>query len=333
MSVVQLLKNAAKFPVEALAGQFGQHRRQAGEARLWIMMYHRILPKNDPRYALEEPGMIVEPETFRMHLQQLRKEFTLMPLNEWVKRSKAGQALPPKSCAITFDDGWLDNYQYALPILEQQQVPATLFAVSGMVGTNDEFWPNRIVKLLNQPLEKIETIPWLYELAGNQATNSELSAQVIYSLKNLTDDEIIKQLDHAEEALGVSKNTSPTLMNWEQLRTFSDNDLIDIGSHTCHHVRLRQDLQPSVRFNEIVQSKKQLETQLEKPIELFCYPNGDYCDAALREVAEHYQAAVTTKPGINLASDSSFMTLKRFGVHQDISYNRRKLLARVANWP
>ncbi|MCP3848772.1 MAG: polysaccharide deacetylase family protein, partial [Gammaproteobacteria bacterium] len=329
MSVAQLLKNTAKIPLESIAARIGQHRRWSAEPQLWIMMYHRILPKEDPRAHVEEPGMIVEPATFKMHLQVLKQEFTIIPLIDWVNRKINRLPLPDKACAITFDDGWLDNYEYALPILEQEQVPATLFAVSDMVGSCEEFWPNRVIKLLQQPADRIKSISWLHPLASKNSYDSELSAQAIYSLKDYADDELIKLIELAEIELSVPANKSPVLMNSEQLIAMSDNVLIDIGSHTCHHFRLRESLAIKLQNSEITDSQKHLEEMLDKPVELFCYPNGDYCSNALDQVSKHYKAAVTTQRGVIKHSNSDLYRLSRFGVHQDVSSNRRQLLARI----
>jgi len=333
MTVSRLVKNAIRFPIESLAVKFGKHRRRLTEPRLWIMMYHRILPRHDPRYIKEEPGMIVEPNTLKLHLQVLREEFTLISLNEWVERRNSGRPLPEKACAITFDDGWLDNYEYAFPVLAHAGVPATLFAVSDMIGTREAFWPNRMVRLLQQPADQRDSIPWLKKLSGSQPMDSEVSAQVIYSLKDHPDHELIDLIEAAEQSLGLTPDPNPALMDWQQLREVSDNELFDVGSHTSHHFRLNADLDPDIMQQEIVNSKNRLEQELNRPVNLFCYPNGDYTENAVQEVSRHYLAAVTTQPGINHASEPSPFLLQRFGVHQDISFNRRKLLARLADWP
>ena len=333
MSVTQLVKNTIRFPVESIAAKYGQHRRRSLEPRLWIMMYHRILPRHDPRYAQEEPGMIVEPDTFKLHLQVLKEEFTLLSLNEWVERKNSNRTLPEKACVITFDDGWLDNYEYAFPLLEQASVPATLFAVSDMIGTCEAFWPNSIVRLLQQPADKRYSISWLQKLSSAQAINSEVSAQAIYSLKDYPDHHLLQLIESAEQALGLEPESTPSLMDWQQLRQLSDNELFDIGSHTSHHFRLNADLDPGIMQQEITESKKRLEKELDKPVNLFCYPNGDYCERAVKEVTRNYKAAVTTQPGINTSLSADLFKLQRLGVHQDVSFNRRKLLARLANWP
>ncbi len=79
--------------------------------------------------------MIVTPDSFRQQLRIIKQLFTVMPLSEWSRRQAEGKPLPQRACAITFDDGWRDNFEYALPILQQEQTPATVFAVAGMIGT------------------------------------------------------------------------------------------------------------------------------------------------------------------------------------------------------
>ena len=72
-------------------------------------------PAEDPRTSAEEPGMCVTPEVFAMRLAQLRRYFTPMRLADWVAKQRAGEPLPARACAVTFDDGWRDNIEYALP--------------------------------------------------------------------------------------------------------------------------------------------------------------------------------------------------------------------------
>jgi peptidoglycan/xylan/chitin deacetylase (PgdA/CDA1 family) len=299
-------------------------------------MYHRVLPADDLRFRDEEPGMIVTPSTFRHHLQLLKSLFTMMPLAEWLDRRTTGKPLPQRACAITFDDGWLDNYEFALPILQQEQVPATLFAVSHMIGTPLQFWPNRVARLIgnNTTWQQIESLSWLKQLGGEYAngfTHRENLGHIIARLKQLPDSELKERLDAAEKQLNIAPDNAPALVNWDQLRAMQNTGLIDIGSHTCNHFRLTESLPASLVEQEIVDSRKLLEAQLEKPVPLFCYPNGDASPLAIRLVQQHYSGAVTTRRGINSVKTSAHELL-RVGVHEQISDTPLKFRAKLSGW-
>jgi peptidoglycan/xylan/chitin deacetylase (PgdA/CDA1 family) len=294
-------------------------------------MYHRILPASDPRYAAEEPGMVVTPETFRDHLQTLSEFFEFVHLGEWQRRAKAGQALPTKACAITFDDGWSDNYQYALPILQATSTPATLFAVAQMIGTRRQFWPNRINELLRHHVDEVRSLPdtqWL-GITSAEPPDRERIAQVIHACKQMSDDEVEARLDELESAVGIDTGGEPALMDWRQLGEMANTGLVEIGSHTCSHRRLLPSLDEMTLHHEIVDSKHILETKLERPVSSFCYPNGDYSPAAANLVAQHYDLAVTTRRGLNNIA-SNVHQLNRIGLHEDVSNSRSQLLARLS---
>ena len=334
------IRRGLKRSAEWLAGRWGRHRLGPGQPSLWILMYHRVLPTSDPRFAAEEPGMIVTPATFRRHLQELKTLFTLMPLVEWIERSATGKALPPRSCSVTFDDGWLDNYEYALPILEQEQTPATIFAVSHMIGTHREFWPNRLARILLSPdlaPEQRLNHPALKWLPGLDAEKSSavLSpariAHIIDSCKRFSDAEISARLDQIETALRLQPSQSASLLNWDQMRAMQKSGLIDFGSHTCNHYRLVAQLDAATMAREIAESKQLLEEQLARPVALFCYPNGDVSPDADRLVRQHYRAAVTTHRGIN-ASGVDEHRLARIGIHEDVSATATSFQARLSGW-
>lgn len=296
-------------------------------------MYHRVLPADDARAAVEEPGMVVTPLTFRGHMRTVKELFEPVSLREWVERRRDGRPLPPKACAITFDDGWLDNYQFGLPILREEQVPATLFAVAGMIGTNRRFWPNRVARVLDVagPQLAAPELQWLSRLGARSGGGRESVARVIKAAKDFDDRHLDQKLRRTEEFLGLQPEMQPDLMSWEQLRAMRDSGVVEIGSHTCNHTRLIDGLQSSTLLEEVVKSRLILQENLGGSIDLFCYPNGDVSSAATRLVRENYLAAVTTSPGINRKS-SDLHLLSRVGVHEDVSATDMEFRARLSGW-
>lgn len=329
------LKQFVKSTIRSYASLFGEHRRSAKEAKLWVLMYHRILPDSDSRFALEEPGMLVRPETFDMHLTRIKKHFDVVRLSDWINAKSKGMQLPEKACAISFDDGWMDNYEFALPLLKSHQLPATLFAVADKIGTDFQFWPNIVSALLaNNQLQEMRKHPLFSQLSFDLSSISgkpiqEHSATVIASLKEFNDQDIFAALNDIQWK-SLVQHSSPALMGWSEMQTMCDSGLIDIGSHTCTHRRLTNALTSSELQYEIIASKARLQDRLARPIELFCFPNGDYNEEALSLVKQHYAAAVTTQRGVNRMSSFDNHQIYRIGLHEHVSFDKTYFDARLS---
>ncbi len=331
------LRSIAKSSIKGLASKFGGHALPAFTPKLWVLMYHRILPASDPRYCLEEPGMVVTPGSFRSHIGWLRDYFTIVSLSDWLAKFHSGHSLPSKSVAITFDDGWRDNYEFAFPILRETNTPAAIFVVAGMMGTNRQFWPNRVARLLleHEPeMGRLECASWLRNVLARQVTSTNARdkvAAVVNSVKNLDDQEIEQRLHKIEAALKLPTKGQPAMMDWRHLIEMQGTGLIEIGGHTMSHRRLLPHLDDATLQQEIVTSKQQLEAKLGNPVNLFCYPNGDYSAAAHALVQANYTAAVTTQKGIN-SKNVPHHELKRIGVHEDVAQDRISFLHRLSGW-
>jgi peptidoglycan/xylan/chitin deacetylase (PgdA/CDA1 family) len=324
-------KELAKRSFESIAAALGPQTRNAGP-RLWVLMYHRILPANDPRFATEEPGMIVTPETFRQQLRQLKTLFKIMHLSEWIGRVERGEPLPSRACAITFDDGWRDNFEFALPILQQEQAPATVFVVSDMIGTHQQFWPNRLSRLLSHCGHKLPaSLRALPALEQTSSDNRETLAAVIHGCKELSDEALLDLLTRAEQEAGMREPEQADLMSWDQVRALCASGLVEIGSHTCRHRRLKTGVTTEVITHEVTKSRDRIAAEIDQPVTLFCYPNGDVCAEADRQVREIYRAAVTTRHGINHASTDRH-SLMRIGIHEDIGNTPTRFAARLSGW-
>ena len=328
--------------MQHVAARFGQHTRSSREPQLLVLMYHRILPRDDERAQIEEPGMMVTPETFRMHMHLIRQRFDILSLSEWIKCKHNGDALPARCCAITFDDGWADNYEFAYPILQELSLPATIFLVSDIVGSKQLFWPERLARTLGEIAhhcpDKWEhpSLRWIkdkttnYDYASVPPDQEQLS-EMIQQIKNLRDDEIHAHIDIMEKELKLNINADPSILNWQQVAEMSQSGLIEAGSHTCRHIRLGSGQSEEILKHEIIQSKSKIEKQLGQAVDIFCYPNGDYSPRTLELVKQNYQCAVTTNKGWNTVNTDEHL-LHRIGVHEDISADKTAFLARLSGW-
>jgi peptidoglycan/xylan/chitin deacetylase (PgdA/CDA1 family) len=306
---------------------------------LLILTYHRVLPLDHEEWRVEQPGMLVTPGTFERHLQALGEHFEFTDLEAWVRASEAGDELPRLACAVTFDDGWRDNYDHAFPLLRAAGVPATIFLVSDLVGTRYAFWPNRLSRALAglRDARQLETWPSaLRELLDGTGlpralargrVSRELADVAVEKAKVLPDHELTRLLDLVPAAAGRYE-TGRDLLDWDEIRTMHASGLVRFGSHTRRHTRLLDGLDSSTLVDETEGSATEIERQLGRRPFLFCYPNGDFGDEALQAVKRNYLAAVTTQGGWN-TPDTPRERLRRVGVHEDTTATVPGLLRRI----
>lgn len=328
----RFLKGAVQSAVSGVAPAVWRLRTQP---RLLVLMYHRVLPVEHPQRLTEQPGMYVTPDTLAMHVHLLKEHFTLLHLDDWLDAVRHGRSLPVRACAITFDDGWRDNYQYAYPVLRKEEAPATIYLVSDLVGTSYTFWPNRFAGLLTARTSR-ELLPhlpdWLHKLVIDmgEPLNGEQIDALICRCKNVrTDAEMTAVLDDLEGSLPSSGSSERDLASWAEIEEMAGSGLIRIGSHTRRHVRLMATLAPDALEDEVVGSCRTLQERLGMAPRTFCYPNGDHSPAAVALVRRHYLGAVTTQDGWN-APGSDRHLLRRVGVHEDVSSNSTAFIARLA---
>lgn len=307
---------------------------------LAVLMYHRVLPRDDLRYAREQPGMVVTPATLERHLWTLRRHFHVVSLAEWLEQRPRYRT---PCCAITFDDGWRDNHEHAWPLLRAAGVPATVFLATDMIGTDADFWPGRLARLATEAGQQqawsAPELSWLRALdpAAADGANRDMVAghhdSLITAAKRLPEHELLARLEAAEKWLGL--NASPpdgrVLMNWDEIREMAADGRIEFGSHTRRHRRLTQDVDHATMEDEIRGSAETLARELDRSPGLFSYPNGDTSPLAADIVARHYAGAVTTRRGWNRPFADPH-AVRRIAVHDDIARSGQELKARLGGF-
>jgi peptidoglycan/xylan/chitin deacetylase (PgdA/CDA1 family) len=309
--VVSALRNIAKSLAYGVAGALAPLvLRTLRGPRLLVLTYHRVLPADHPARAYEQPGMIVSPETLAMNIRVLRQHFELLHIEDWVERVRTGAPLPRLACALTFDDGWRDNYDHAFPVLQAAQAPATIYLVSDLVGTARGYWPTRLARLLCQAWRSNDMAP--VQAFAAQCPAVTVPLQVAPGSEIVAADAVLDALKpHYSDAqlsaavtsaLGDRVASEPVdLMDWEQIAEMEQSGLLRFGSHTRTHTRLRAGIDAALLKKEVDGSLAELSARLQRPVTGFCYPNGDYCPEAVRQVGSSYHYAVSTHRGWNTA--------------------------------
>jgi peptidoglycan/xylan/chitin deacetylase (PgdA/CDA1 family) len=257
-----------------------------------IMMYHGITQS--------------EARDFEEQLQYLRQQFTIVSLNRLVVDILENATWPSKPpVAITFDDGLKNNYTTVYPILRRLNIPATFFVCPGLIEDSKWLWNHEARMRLSAVSPK--ELPAL--AAGLRAPHLKSIDPFIAWMKTLE----IGERHRVEASLREeTPNFHPStlqrerydIMNWEELRQL-DSEMVTIGSHTVNHPILSASNDADLLV-EIEGSRRMLESQLQRPVDLFCYPNGDYSPLALELVAKNYRAAVSTETSVVTSATEIF---------------------------
>ncbi len=313
----------------ALAGVDRAIRKQKTKRGYVILMYHRVLRSGTSNGV--QPGMYVDKDTFEQHIAYLNKHFEVVPLAELLFRAAAsGQASHSKAlCGLTFDDGWVDFYENAYPILRGHKVPATVFLPTEFIGTTKRFWTDRLACMIEcgslngritsfsqQPPDPI--VSALVRLKGSRENRLE---RAVALLKRCPQEKIDRLLRDISSYLGVDLNlASRAFISWQEAKEMHKSNLLTFGSHTAGHKILTLLPDEEVIF-ELTSSKEKLKNEgvVDESFVPFCYPNGIFDKRIMGMVREAgYQMAVTTETGWNNWS-SPALALHRIGIHQDMT--------------
>lgn len=264
-------------------------------ARLSILIFHRVLPVRDPLF----PGEVTRSE-FSDICGWLRAWCQVLPLEQAALALQQG-TLPARAVSITFDDGYADNHDHALPVLQQHGLTATFFVASGFLD-GGRMWNDTVIEAVRRSnCAHLNLNGTLAEALGSLPLGSlQQRRTAISSILAAT-----KYLPPADRngwvaALAEKANVplpNDLMMRSEQVRALHRAGMA-IGAHTLHHPILRGLPHAQVR-TEIADNRQALTQLVGKPVSLFAYPNGrpgmDYDDDTVSVVRElGFSAAVST---------------------------------------
>lgn len=305
--------------------------------RLMILMYHRVLPLDHPAAAVEQPGMIVSPQTLARNLEWLSDFCEIVALEDWVRRAKNGGELPSTAAAITFDDGWADNYEYGLDILRRMSAPATIFLCPDLMDSGRHFWPNRLAHVLAAAQSRSPVPPLIADAArragvtltgADQGLDRQSIDRVISACKAWSDSDVKDAIAEMERTGGLDSYQPRDVLTWTQVREMQESGLVRFGSHTRTHFRLLPGVASDVMNDEVAGSRTDLERRLKVPVTAFAYPNGDTTAEGVECVRSSYDLAVTTRWGPAFPGHDPHL-LPRIAIHEGIGSSRRSFVSRL----
>src|SRR5437667_7760187 len=221
-----------------------------------ILCAHRVVSEEDPFF----PG--IRHERFAAEVAYLARHHRVLPLDEIIEATLNGRPLPRGAVAITFDDGFADNFHLAYPILQRYGAPATIFLVCESVETGGVPWPERVAHLLQRTqrtrLEISLPEPRTFSLR-TQDERLEALATLLPLLKTCETEVRRRAVEELEADLSVGPDHG-MMLTWEQCQLMAQSG-ISFGSHTLTHPILPQAEAMEVK-HEIVASKALIEARL-----------------------------------------------------------------------
>jgi peptidoglycan/xylan/chitin deacetylase (PgdA/CDA1 family) len=282
--------------------RFSIERRSEPSAR--ILYYHRVGDGSDPFFPA------ISTDLFEQEMRFVQRHYRVVSLSELLQTLAGGDTEPV--VAITFDDGYQDNYQNAFPVLQRFGLPATIFLTTGSIDSREPLWFEQLAlavkKTVREYVDAAERL-WLRTPAERLASNGRLFAL----LRTLPDIKRRTMLAGILSQLAVDTGELRNqMLTWDQIRLMSGHG-ITFGGHTVTHPFLSRLTVEQLQW-EVGECKRRIESELRLPVEYFAYPNGREEDfnhstkQALRDAG--YRAALSTIWGVNYRS-TDLLELRR----------------------
>jgi peptidoglycan/xylan/chitin deacetylase (PgdA/CDA1 family) len=277
---------------------FGGLAPAGASARLSILIFHRVTPQVDPLFPAE-----VDAARFDSVCRWVGRWFNVLPLSTAVQLL-VEERLPARPLVITFDDGYADNHNIALPILQRHGLTASFFVATGFLN-GGRMWNDTLIEAVR--LTRADSwdldamgLPGLSSLPlRTEAEKRDAIKALIGACKYLEAPARARAVTEIARMAGVSL-PQDLMMRDEQVRQLHRAGM-EVGGHTINHPILSR-LPLEEARQEIVGGKQALEAVLQSPIAGFAYPNGrpgrDYLPEHVGLVqAAGFKTAVSTAAG------------------------------------
>ena len=304
----------------------GLHRAIAPltQGRGAILMFHHVRPWRGDEFA---PNRLLEitPQFFDTVLTTVRDSgFDIVTLDDAVARlSHAGRRSDKPFVVITFDDGYRDNRDYALPIMRRHNAPFTMFVTSGFADRTARLWWVELEEAIRaQPKISVRIDKILIEKPARTPDEKQAAFNEIYwMLRGGAEERLLAVIADMCGQAGIEPAAIATglCMDWEELRGVAADPLCTIGVHTVTHPMLAKHDDAFAR-REIVECRDAIESHLGVKARHLAYPVGGPGSAGARDFALaaelDFASGVTTRPGMLFSEHGAhLMALPRLSVN------------------
>jgi peptidoglycan/xylan/chitin deacetylase (PgdA/CDA1 family) len=319
-------------------------KRIALRNRAVVLMYHRVLSDEARAATWSHPGIVVRSRTFQWQMRLLQRQFRPLTLARFTEHLVEARPFPAASCLVTFDDGWLDTFTEAWPLLRREGVPAVVFLPTGLIGTGEMFWQERLKRMLHETCERSRRgdadpeaarrvlrehgFDALLDVPAERLRSAVMQAVQSRKLGSL---EAALEATRALDELGASRSGPPghpdAFASWREVREMVQGG-VEFGGHGVTH-RLLSRLLPAEVAEEARGAREAMARELGHPPGAFAYPNGDFNGAVSAAVqAAGYHVAFSTQDG-HVTADAARFSLRRVNIHEDATSSRAMFVARL----
>ncbi len=282
-----------------------------------IFIYHGI----DYHGSLAFNTRFISQTYFERQLAFFKEHFHVLPLTDLLE----GKQKPDRfNIALTFDDGYLNNLQLALPLLEKYELPATFFVTTIQAINQDILWSDYLDLGFQFSRDNIE-------IAGRSFVKGKhefYEATMGHSLKNICRQEDfsfkLAMMEQVSEDFRKNEelNLYWKLMNADELRQLNQSKWVSIGAHGLYHNNY-DEVSESTVIEDLKRSKEYLENTLQEKIDSLAYPDGSYNDKVIdlaEQAGYRYQLAVDYQ---SQAHETDPRVWSRFGLNPYIKLHHQ----------
>lgn len=287
--------------------------------RASILFYHRFSEHSVD--VCELPYLNIQ--EFKKQMRHIKKWYSIITMDDLIDRLAMGKEFSTPSIVITIDDGYLNNYREAYPILKEFNLPAMIYLSTGFIGTENSTWVDDLMDVIKISKKKTISVPDLFNGEvldiSTRERKMEVFEKIFNNMLNLKHEKKLALMEKFRKLLCVEESLRDAaerrMLNWNEVIEMNQNN-IHFGAHTISHPTLsKMELLEAKR--EIRESKEEIENRLYCKVWHFAIPNGKEGDfnEELKRYCEEigFKTVVSTEPGVVFVQSDPYF-LKRINL-------------------